>query len=78
VELVGSLAEGARIAGRPDKFRLDSRWNFQPDGKLVGAVLFGDTADSLWYLDLMRSGRPVDAMRHTLAFGRALAERKAA
>jgi nitrite reductase (NADH) large subunit len=48
------------------------------DGKLIGAVLFGDTADSLWYLDLMRSGTPVGAMRNTLAFGRALAERKAA
>jgi nitrite reductase (NADH) large subunit len=48
------------------------------DGKLVGAVLFGDTADSLWYLELMRSGRQVGAMRNTLAFGRALAERKAA
>lgn len=48
------------------------------DDKLVGAVLFGDTADSLWYLELMRSGRPVGAMRNALAFGRALAERKAA
>jgi nitrite reductase (NADH) large subunit len=48
------------------------------DGKLIGAVLFGDTADSLWYLDLMRSGTPVGAMRNTLAFGPALAERKAA
>ena len=26
---------------------------------LAGAVLFGDTADSLWYLDLIRSGRPI-------------------
>lgn len=48
------------------------------DGRLAGAVLFGDTADSLWYLDLMRSGRPVGAFRNALAFGRAFAERKAA
>lgn len=48
------------------------------DGKIAGAVLFGDTADSLWYLDLMRSGRPVGAIRNALAFGRAFAERKAA
>ena len=27
------------------------------DGRLVGAVLFGDTADGLWYLDLIRSRR---------------------
>ena len=25
-------------------------------GRLAGAVLFGDTADGLWYLDLIRSG----------------------
>ena len=27
------------------------------DGRLTGAVLFGDTADGLWYLDLIRSRR---------------------
>ena len=26
------------------------------DGRLAGAVLFGDTADALWYRDLIRSG----------------------
>ena len=45
------------------------------DGRLTGAVLFGDTADGLWYLELIRSGASVDAMRDDLAFGRALAER---
>jgi nitrite reductase (NADH) large subunit len=44
--------------------------------RLVGAVLFGDTADGLWYLDLIRSGAPTDRFRNELAFGRALAERK--
>lgn len=48
------------------------------DNRLVGAVLFGDTADSLWYLDLIRSGRPISQFRNDLAFGRALAERQAA
>ncbi|ARQ00585.1 NAD(P)/FAD-dependent oxidoreductase [Pseudorhodoplanes sinuspersici] len=43
--------------------------------KLVGAVLFGDTADGLWYLDLIRSGVSTDRFRNELAFGRALAER---
>jgi len=48
------------------------------DGKLAGAVLFGDTADSLWYLDLIRSGRPISEFRNDLAFGRTFAERRAA
>jgi nitrite reductase (NADH) large subunit len=45
------------------------------DDRLVGAVLFGDTADGLWYLDLIRSGLPTGRFRNELAFGRALAER---
>jgi len=48
------------------------------DGRLVGAVLYGDTADGLWYLDLVRSGSPISAFRNQLAFGRARAERQAA
>ena len=45
------------------------------DGRLVGAVLFGDTADGLWYFDLIRAGADIETMRDDLAFGRALAER---
>jgi len=44
------------------------------DGRLVGAVLYGDTADSLWYLELIREGRPVRDIRPFLAFGQAYAE----
>ena len=44
--------------------------------RLVGAVLFGDTADGLWYLDLIRTAAPTGRFRNELAFGRALAERK--
>ncbi len=44
--------------------------------RLVGAVLFGDTADGLWYLDLIRTGSSTERFRNELAFGRALAERK--
>jgi nitrite reductase (NADH) large subunit len=44
-------------------------------GRLAGTVLFGDTADALWYLDLIRSGANIDSIRDDLAFGRALAER---
>lgn len=47
-------------------------------GRLTGAVLFGDTADGLWYLDLIRSGQSIDQIRNDLIFGRALADRKAA
>ena len=47
-------------------------------GRLVGAVLFGDTADGLWYLDLIRTGSPVARLRDDLVFGRALATRAAA
>jgi len=48
------------------------------DDKLIGTVLFGDTADGAWYLDLIRSGASVAAIRDDLAFGRALAMREAA
>jgi nitrite reductase (NADH) large subunit len=47
-------------------------------GRVVGAVLYGDTADSFWYLDLIRSGAAIDSVREDLIFGRALAERQAA
>jgi nitrite reductase (NADH) large subunit len=44
------------------------------DGRLKGAVLVGDTTDALWYLDLIRSGTPIGALRDGLVFGRAFAE----
>jgi len=47
-------------------------------GRLVGAVLFGDTADGPWYLDLIRAGAPIEAFRNDLVFGRTFAERRAA
>ncbi|MDB5654877.1 MAG: hypothetical protein JWQ94_2490 [Tardiphaga sp.] len=43
-------------------------------GALTGAVLVGDTRDALWYLELIRSGAPVDGIRADMMFGRALAE----
>lgn len=42
--------------------------------RLEGAVLVGDTSDALWYLDLIRSGRPVSDLRNDLVFGRAFAK----
>jgi nitrite reductase (NADH) large subunit len=43
-------------------------------GRLVGAVLYGDTADAPFYLELLSSGRPVAPLRARLAFGGAFAE----
>jgi nitrite reductase (NADH) large subunit len=48
------------------------------DDRLIGGVLFGDTADAPWYLDLIRSGSPIGRWRDDLVFGRALATRAAA
>jgi nitrite reductase (NADH) large subunit len=42
-------------------------------GRLTGAVLVGDTADALWYLELIRSGGPIAAIRNDMIFGRSLA-----
>src|SRR5215203_2206307 len=36
------------------------------DGKVAGAVLFGDAVDGAWYFDLMRSGQAVSDIRETL------------
>jgi nitrite reductase (NADH) large subunit len=44
------------------------------DGRLAGAVMFGDAADGNWYFDLMRSGAPIDELRDTLIFGQAITE----
>jgi len=46
--------------------------------RLKGAVLFGDTADGLWYQGLIRSGADVSHLRDVLAFGPALALPQAA
>jgi nitrite reductase (NADH) large subunit len=42
-------------------------------GRLTGAVLVGDTADALWYLELIRGGGPIAAIRKDMIFGRSLA-----
>ncbi len=44
------------------------------DGCLAGAVLFGDTTDSLWYRDLLRQQAAIAPIRSGLAFGKAYAE----
>ncbi len=44
------------------------------EGRLTGAVLIGDVGDALWYLELIRSCRPVAPIRADMIFGRSLAE----
>ncbi|MDP2808989.1 MAG: nitrite reductase large subunit NirB [Rhodocyclaceae bacterium] len=39
------------------------------DDVLVGAVLYGDTADGAWYFQLLRDGQNVAAIRDHLMFG---------
>ncbi len=43
-------------------------------GRLVGAVLYGDTSDALWYRHLIGQRTPIAAIRGALAFGKAYAE----
>ncbi|GJG98779.1 NAD(P)/FAD-dependent oxidoreductase [Cupriavidus pauculus] len=48
------------------------------DGRLVGAVLYGDVKDGPWYFDLIQSGKPIAALRQRLLFGQAQCEALAA
>jgi nitrite reductase (NADH) large subunit len=43
------------------------------DGRLTGAVLVGDVGDALWYLELIRGGKPIARIRPDMMFGRSLA-----
>jgi nitrite reductase [NAD(P)H] large subunit len=43
------------------------------DGRLAGAVLVGETADALWYLELIRSRENIAGVRKDMMFGRAAA-----
>ena len=39
------------------------------DNKLIGACMYGDTADGAWYFKLLREGRNVGEIRDALMFG---------
>ncbi|MCW6531969.1 nitrite reductase large subunit NirB [Sphingomonas sp. MMSM20] len=43
------------------------------DDRIVGAVLYGDTADGNWYFDLLKRGENVAELRDALIFGQAFA-----
>ena len=40
------------------------------DGRLIGAVLVGDTAEALWYLELIRNRENIASVRKEMMFGR--------
>ncbi len=39
------------------------------DGRIEGALLYGDTLDGAWYFQLMRDGTDISALRERLLFG---------
>ncbi len=41
------------------------------DDRIIGAVMYGDTADGPWFFDLLKKGTDVSEMRETLIFGQA-------
>lgn len=47
------------------------------NGRVVGAVLYGDVQDGPWYFDLIQSRTDISAIRNTLLFGEALSARAA-
>ncbi|WP_091737732.1 nitrite reductase large subunit NirB [Phenylobacterium immobile] len=44
------------------------------EGRLAGAVMFGDAVDGAWYFDLIKRGEDVADLRETLVFGQAITE----
>lgn len=40
------------------------------DGRLIGAVLVGDTTEALWYLELIRNRENIAGVRRDMMFGR--------
>ncbi len=43
------------------------------DNRLIGAVLYGDTADGAWFFDMLKKGTDIADQRATLVFGPAFA-----
>ena len=44
------------------------------DNRVIGAVLYGDTADGSWYFDLLKKGEDISDIRDALIFGQAFAQ----
>ncbi len=71
----GDFAEGP---GREDiVFRDPGRGVYKrlilEGDRLIGAVMYGDTADGAWFFDHIKAGRDVSDLRETLIFGPAFA-----
>ena len=69
-----SAGDFAEADGREDiVFRDPARGVYKrlilEEDRLIGAVMYGDTADSNWFLGLIRDGTDVSEMRETLIFG---------
>ncbi|WP_170529870.1 nitrite reductase large subunit NirB [Ruegeria arenilitoris] len=67
----GDFAEGE---GREDiVFRDPARGVYKrlviEDDRLIGAVMYGNTADGSWFFGLIKDGTDIDEMRDTLIFG---------
>lgn len=43
------------------------------DNRIIGAVLYGDTADGAWFFDMLKKGTDISDLRETLIFGQAYA-----
>ena len=69
-----SAGDFAEAKGREDiVFRDPARGVYKrlviEGDRLVGAVMYGDTADGNWFFGLIRDGTEIDEMRDTLIFG---------
>lgn len=59
-----------------EKRQIYKRIIIQKD-KVIGAVLFGDTEDGIWYAELIADQTPVSSFRNKLLFGKDFAMKKA-
>ena len=69
-----SAGDFAEAEGREDiVFRDPARGVYRrlviEENRVIGAVMYGDTADSGWFFGLIQSGEDIAAMRETLIFG---------
>ncbi|MNC73514.1 Nitrite reductase [NAD(P)H] [compost metagenome] len=59
-----------------EKRQIYKRIIIQSD-RVIGAVLFGDTEDGMWYAELIADQTPVSSFRNKLLFGRDFALKNA-
>ncbi len=69
-----SAGDFAEAEGREDiVFRDPARGVYKrlvlENNKIIGAVMYGDTADSNWFFGMMKDGEDIAEMRDTLIFG---------